>query len=108
MDLPHSPSSPQKLFQEVEKEVHQLWAFIQNRKIPGIKPELRWKKQPYGAKCNVIWTPKLYCHCLDFTCPDGKYIVKETALIVKNDFTLEAFRHFIKSEKQWIQNFVQD
>lgn len=107
MDLPHTPSTPQDLYQHVNLEVQNLWAYIQNREIPGLKAEIRWKKQPYGASCSVIWKPKSYCHCTDTTCFMGKYVLKETTLSVKNDFSLEAFRHFIVAEKHWIDNFVK-
>lgn len=108
MDLPHNPTSPELLYQQVNTEVQNLWAYIKSCPIASLSPEIRWKKQPYGAWCIVRWKPKTYCHCLDATCSMGKYVLKETTIIVKNDFSLEAFKHFITVEKQWIQNFVKD
>ena len=106
MDLPHNPTCPEQLYQQVQKEVKDLWAYIQNRKIPAISSEIRWKKQPYGAYCTVIWKSKNHCHCDDKSCLMGKYVLKETTVKVKNNFSLEALRHFISSEKQWLENFV--
>lgn len=107
MDLPHNPSTPEQLYDHVDTGVKDLWAYIQNREIPGLKSEIKWKKQPYGAWCTVRWTPKNYCHCEDPTCVMNKYVLKETTVVVKNDFGLESFRHFILAEKQWIDNFVK-
>ena len=107
MDLPHQPTSPQKIYEAVTKEVNNLWAYIQARNLPGFKVEITWKKQEYGAWCTVRWFPKSYCHCKEPGCFLGKYVVKETHFTVKSDFSLEAFCHFIVSEKSWIDNFAQ-
>ena len=42
------------------------------------------------------------------TCNYSKYVLKESTLIVKNNFGLEAFRRFILNEKSWIENFSKD
>ena len=99
MDLPHNPTSPQKIYQEISSEVTYLWNYVQKQDIPGLKLELQWKKQFYGAWCTVWWFPRSYCHCNDENCNYGKYVLKESTLIVKNDFGLEVFRHFILNEK---------
>ena len=38
----------------------------------------------------------------------SKYVLKESTIIVKNDFGLEAFKLFILNEKSWIENFSKD
>ena len=53
MDLPHNPTCPEQLYQQVQKEVKDLWVYIQNRQIPAISSEIRWKKQPYGGNLEV-------------------------------------------------------
>ena len=108
MDLPHNPSSPDKLYEAVSSEVSHLWHYIQNQDIPSMKVEIKWKKQCYGAWCTVRWFPRLYCHCNEEQCSDGKFVIKETKIIVKNDFGLELFRRFITSEKSWIDNFCRE
>ena len=108
MDLPHNPTSPQKIYEEVSSEVTDLWNYVQKQNIPGLKLELRWKKQLYGAWCTVRWFPRSYCHCNAENCNYGKYVLKESTLIVKNDFGLESFRLFVLNEKSWIENFSKD
>ena len=108
MDLPHNPTSPQKIYEEVSSEVTHLWNCVQKRNIPGLKLELPWKKQLYGAWCTVRWFPRSYCHCNNENCNYGKYVLKESTLIVKNDFGLEAFRRCVLNEKSWIENFSKD
>ena len=93
---------------KVSSEVTHLWNYIQKRDIPGLKLELRWKKQFYSAWCTVRRFPRSYCHCNDENCNYSKYVLKESTLIVKNNFSLEAFRHFILNEKSWIENFSKD
>ena len=105
MDLPHNPSSPDKLYEAVTQQVNNLWHYIQNRNMPSLKVEIRWKKQSYGAWCTVRWFPRLYCHCKEEECDQGKYSLKETTIIIKNDFGLESLKHFMVSEKSWIENF---
>ena len=100
MDLPHNLTSPEKLYEEVSSKVTNLWHYIQKRDIPGLKLELQWKKQCYG--------PKSYCHCNQEDCNYSKYVLKESTVIVKNDFGLEAFKLFILNEKSWIENFSKD
>ena len=107
LDLPHTPTSPLQLYEAVSTEVSNLWAYIQKRDIPGLKVEIRWKKQIYGTWCTVRWFPCLYCHCNGDSC-DGKFVLKETTMLIKNDFSLEAFKHFVVSEKSWIENFCKD
>ena len=108
MDFPHTPTTPLQIYQAVTSEVNSLWYYIQQRDIPGMKPEIQWKKQCYGAWCTVHWFPTSYCHCKDKDCTDGKYILKESTIIVKNDSTLEALKRFMLAEKSWIDNFSRD
>ena len=108
MHLPHNPTSPQKIYEEVSSEVTDLWNYIQKRNIPGLKLELRLKKQLYGVSCTVRWFPRSYYHCNAENCNYGKYVLKESTLIVKNDFGLESFRLFVLNEKSWIENFSKD
>ena len=107
LDLPHTPTSPLQLYEAVSTEVSNLWAYIQKRLIPGLKVEIRWKKQIYGTWCTVCWFPRLYCHCKGESC-DGKFVLKETTMLIKNDFSLEAFKHFVVSEKSCLENFCKD
>ena len=107
MDLPHNPTSPAKNYEEVSSKVTNLWHYVQSRDIPGLKLELRWKKQCYGSWCTVRWFPKSYCHCNE-DCNYGKHVLKESTIIVKNDFGLEALKLFILNEKSWIENFSND
>ena len=105
MDLPHNPTSAHKLYESVGSEARHLWLYIQKQHMPGIKVEIKWKKQPYGAWFTVRWFPKSYCHCKEEDCYDGKYVLKETTIVVKNDFGLEALKRFIIAEKSWLNNF---
>ena len=108
MDLPHNPTSPLGLYEAVSTEVSNLWAYIQNRDIPGLKVEIKWKKQFYGAWCTIRWFPRLYCHCNEEGCHDGKYVLKETTMLIKNDFGLESFKRFVASEKSWLEHFCKE
>ena len=53
MDLPHNPTSPEKIYEEVSSDVTDLWNYIQKWDIPGLELELWWKKQCYGAWCTI-------------------------------------------------------
>ena len=108
MDLQHTPTSPEQIYKEVSTVVKKLWEDLKDTEMPGVKCEIKWKKQPYGAWCTITWFPRMYCHCSDSTCCQGKYPLKECTVIVKNDFGIEAFRHFIRSEWQWAMNFMKD
>ena len=108
MDLPHNLTSPEKIYEQVSSDITDLWNYVQKRDIPGLKLELQWKKQCYGAWCTVQWFPRSYCHCNKEDCNYGKYVLKESTVIVKNNFSLEAFKHFILNEKSWIENFSKD
>ena len=105
MDLPHTPTSPQKLYECVTSEATDLWHYILKQNIPGMKVEIKWKKQFYGAWCTVRWFPKSYCRCKEEDCDNGKYILKETTMFVKSDFGLEVLKRFMIAEKSWINNF---
>ena len=108
MDFPHTPTNPDLLFIRVQTEVKKLWAYVDELHIPGINLEIRWKKQVYGGWCILRWKPKNYCHCKDPTCFMGKCVMKETKMIIRDDFSFEAFVHVINCEKQWINNFVKE
>ena len=67
MDFPHTPTTPLQIYEAVTSEANSLWYYIQQRDIPGMKPEIRWKKQCYGAWCTIRWFLTSYCHCKDKT-----------------------------------------
>lgn len=107
MDLPHTPTPPHKLYEAVTAEVSNLHQYILSREITGIKSEIRWKKQFYGAWCTVRWFRRSHCNCKEEGCHDPQYLLKETTMYIKNDFSLESFKRFIESEKSWINNFCK-
>ena len=100
--------SPEQIFKEVSSSVAEFGQYVKNSDIPDLKVQIKWKKQPFGAWCTIRYFPTSYCRCQDSACHYGKYAVKEATIIVKNNFCMEAFKHFIIAEKQWLDNFVKE
>ena len=107
MDLPHNPTSPEKNYEEVSSKVTNLWHYIQKQDIPGLKLN-------YGGRSNAMVHGTLFGGFQNHTVIAmkktnyGKHVLKESTIIVKNDFGLEALKLFILNEKSWIENFSND
>ncbi len=97
MDLPHVPSNCQQLFQQAKEVVNK---FARDLERKTVSPQLYFKVslKLYGAKLRVTFYSPEYCHCSDKLCKEGKYLLQDTILYVKNDLDLQHLRSFLQAQ----------
>lgn len=98
MDLPHTPSSKDKLREKVEWILQdKLYDIQRTTKIPHVNT--RVCERSYGVRVEIFITAPEYCHCKDVTCRDGKYTIQETLIRIKKDADLRHLELFVNSLK---------
>jgi len=104
MDLPHQPSSPDRLFTETLSLTTEFAIEIESKEL-SVDFHVRVTERPYGARVELVWMPFNYCKCLEEDCTQGQYDLLQQIFRVKNDWGLEALQRWLEGQKKFSCHF---
>lgn len=108
MDLPHTPSSPFKLY---TKSFDIIGEFRKKFRKSSRKIDYEFTCSPrdYGCKVRIVFYSPNFCQCEDSSCEDGKYILQKTILRVKSDSDVQHLEVFLTSQYEiWVCTYCSN